>query len=134
MAARAISGPHVRHEDAQHSVAFTQERLNRSLQTVADISGRRIIIERTGMAVMDHYQKAIRAFRNKMVGQPLQTGPQVEPKFLHASELTQVLHRTGHVGDYDTRQELSRKAFSAPNIFDQRPASLIRLPGRLNRD
>src|SRR5947208_8382291 len=72
VAATAIARPHMWHEHSNDPVALLQKVANRPLQTVSNIFGRRIIIQRASVAVMHHHQLPIWMLRDEMISQTLQ--------------------------------------------------------------
>jgi len=71
MAAGAITRSHVRHEDAEHTVTLAQQCVDGASQAVTDIRGGRIFVQRATVAVMHHYQFAVRMLRDEVVSESL---------------------------------------------------------------
>src|SRR5438045_6099657 len=59
----AITRPHVRHENAEDTITFTEQGLDRSPQSMTDIRGRWIVIEGARMTVMDDDQFTVGMLR-----------------------------------------------------------------------
>src|SRR6185295_9350425 len=75
----------------------------------------------------------IRAVRDEMIGESLQTGGHVDAELVHSREIAELLDRTCHIGE-DVGQPAAGKAFGAPKVSDQRTTFLCDLTSRVNRD
>ena len=132
--ARAVSRTHVGHEDAQRTVAFGQEGVEGSLQAIADIGGRRIIVQRAGVSMMDNDTFTVGAFGDEVISQSFEAGGEGYVKLIHSGEVGQRPDRAGHVGNDSLREAGFGKSRRSPNILEQRLPCSFGLTGRMNRD
>src|SRR5439155_26312705 len=72
--------------------------------------------------------------RNEMIRQYLQPRCELHAQFVHASQMIQLPHRTGHISKHDIRKTPFGESFRSPKIPNQGASLLRNFPPRPNGD
>src|SRR5882762_3643193 len=86
------------------------------------------------MAMMNDDQYRIWVLRNEVIRQCLQPRCELHAQLVHASQMIQVPHRAGHVGNHDIGKPPVGESFCSPKISNQSASLLRDFPPRANGD